>query len=118
MTDKEKLQQFTKDEIIRAVLKVRWYGHLTADDIVKEIRNDRRQIAFEIAQQARQHSIDCMNKYFEYEKELVKKYGNGERAKIGDIPHHELQKWAELGEKWKKSEEARKKAEKEEDRYC
>lgn len=118
MTDKEKLQQFTKDEIIEAILKrARWHSLLSVDEIVYEIKGDRRQKAFEKGQKARQHAIECMQKYFDWRKEVAQKYGNGESVKLKDIPFNELQKGAELEKKWIESDEARKKAEKEEDKY-
>jgi len=118
MTDKEKLQQFTKGEIIDAILKIkRWHSFLSVDHIVDEIKSVSFNNAFEKAQEARNHAIECMQKYFNWRKEIVQRYGDGTSVKLKNIPLHELKKGAELEKKWKDSEEARKKAEKEEDRY-
>lgn len=118
MTDREKLKQFTKEELIEAIIKIsRWSSFISADHIVEEIKEFRRKTAFEKGQQARQHAIDCMQKYFDWRKRVIDTYGNGESVKLKDVPFDEVQKGAELEKKWKASEEARKKAEKEEDRY-
>ena len=118
MTDKEKLQKFTKDEIIEAILKTtRWSSFLSVDNIVDEIKSVSFNNAYEKAHKAREHAIECMQKYFDWRKEVVRKYGDGESARYKDIPIAELEKGADLEKKWKESEEARKKAEKEEDKH-
>ena len=118
MSDKEKLQRYSKDEIIEALEnQSQLYGGTSIKSIIRIIEDNRRQKAFTAGQTARLNAIDCMNKYFEWQKEVIKKYGNGGSVALKDIPFNELKKGAELEKKWKESEEARKKAEKEEDKF-
>ena len=116
----KKLENYSKSEIIQAIRKVPKY--MTHGTPIEELIIDqadclKREEIFAKAQMARETAINLMNEFFAWKKEMTKKYGNGERVSIKDIPLTDRQRGAELQQAWLDSETARKEIEKEEDKY-
>ena len=116
----KKLEIYSKAEIIQAIRsipKYLVYGHNMEKLIFDQLEKERRDKAFAEAQMARQTAIDRMNEYFNWKKEMIEKYGDGKRVNLADLPRIELERGAKLQKAWGDSENARKKAEKQEDKY-
>lgn len=116
----KKLENYSKSEIIQAIRKVP--KHMTHGTPIEKLIIDqadclKREEIFAEADKARKTAIDRMNKFFSWKKEMIEKYGNGERVSIKDIPLTDRQRGAELQQAWLDSETARKEIEKQEDKY-
>lgn len=117
---KKKLESYSKAEIIqalRSIPKYLVYGRNIEKLIFDRLEEGRRDKAFAEAQMARQTAIDRMDEYFNWEKEMIEKYGDGKRVNFADLPRIELERGAKLQKAWEDSENARKEAEKQEDKY-
>ena len=114
-----KLENFSKAEIIQAVRKMERYyiAKGLEKNIIDIIQETNRQEAFEVAQAKRKTAIDRMNDFFNWKKEMAKKYGDGKQFSLKDLTMIELERGAKLQKAWTDSEEERKKAEKKEDSY-
>lgn len=116
----KKLETYSKNEIIqviRSIPKYLVYGHNIEKLICDQLEEKRRDKAFAEAQMARRTEIDRMNEYFNWQKEMIEKYGDGERVNLADLPRIELERGAKLQKAWNDSENARKMAEKQENKY-
>jgi hypothetical protein len=116
----KKLESYSKAEIIQAIRAVPKYmiNGLKAEKLVlDQLDVIKRDKVFAEAQMARQTAIDRMNEFFNWQKEMIKKYGNGERVHSKDLPRIELERGAKLQNAWLDSEKARNTAEKQEDEY-
>lgn len=120
MDKQDKLENYSKQEIIEAIRRAQKYYDVHKDlekSLIDNIQDNNRQKAFEKAQAKRKTAIDRMNEYFDFRNEMVKKYGDGKKVNLLDIPHTERQRLLNLHIAWSESEEERKKAEKQEDKY-
>ena len=116
----KKLESYSKAEIIQAIRKVpKYMTHGTPIEklIIDQADCLKREEIFAKADNARRTAIDRMNEFFAWKKEMIRKYGNGERVSIKDIPLTDRQRGAELQQAWLYSETARNEAEKQEDKY-
>lgn len=116
----KKLESYSKSEIIQAIRAVPKYmvNGLKVEKLVLD-RLDviKSEKIFAEADKARRTEIDRMNEFFAWKKEMIKKYGDGERVSIKDIPFTDRQRGAKLQQAWLDSETARTEAEKQEDKY-
>ncbi len=116
----KKLESYSKAEIIQAIRsipKYMVYGHDIEKVIFDRLEAEKRDKAFAEAQMARQTAIDRMNEFCNWKKEMIKKYGDGQKVSLKDLPHIELERGAKLQKAWNDSENAKKTAEKQEDKY-
>ena len=116
----KKLESYSKAEIIKAIRTVPKYmshGIQIEELIIDRLEDREREKIFAEAQLARQTEIDRMNEFFNWKKEMVKKYGDGIRVMFKDLPRIELERGAKLQKAWADSKNAREAAEKEEDKY-
>lgn len=115
----KKLENFSKAEIIEAIRKMERYyiAKGLEKSIIDNIETVKREKAFAEANMARQTSIDRMNEFFNWKKEMAEKYGDGKRFNLRDLTKIDLERGAKLQKAWTDSEEERKKAEKKEDSY-
>lgn len=115
----KKLESYSKIEIIQAIRKIERYyiAKGLEKNIIDIIEESKIEKAFAEARMARQTSIDRMNEFFNWKKEMAKKYGDGTRFSLKDLSSIELERGAKLQQAWVDSENARKQAEKQEDKY-
>ena len=116
----KKLESYSKAEIIQAIHGISKYmisGHNAEKLVLDRLEEERRDKAFAEAQMARRTAIDRMNEFHNWKKEMIKKYGDGKRVNLADLPRIELERGAKLQKAWNDSENARKTAEKQEDKY-
>ena len=116
----KKLESYSKAEIIKAIRSVPKYlvyGHNIEKLIFDRLEEERRDKAFAEAQLARQTAIDRMNEFFNWKKEMIKKYGDGKSVNLADVPSIEIERGAKLQKAWNDSENARRQGEKQEDKY-
>ena len=115
----KKLESYSKSDIIKAIRKLERYyiAKGLEKNIIDSIQETQREKSFAEAQMARQASLDRMNDFFAWKKEVVKKYGNGERVNLKDLPRIELERGAKLEKAWIDSENERKRLEKLEDKF-
>lgn len=115
----KKLESYSKAEIIQAIRDMRrYYGIENLENkVIDVIQEHGREKAFAEAHLTRQTSIDRMKEFFNWKKEMAKRYGDGVRFKLSDLPRLELERGANLENAWIASENARKAAEKKEDKY-
>lgn len=113
------LEKYSKQEIINAIRTLsHYYGFNGIEErLIDKINDNHREEAFKKASAARQNEIDCMNKYFAWQKEMIKKYGDGQACRLGAIPSDERIKGLNLQCLWKDAEAKRKSLEKIEDSY-
>lgn len=114
----KKLESFSKAEIIEAIRRVQGYYYCRdlEKSLIDNIQDNNRQKAFDKAQEKRKTAIDRMNEYFNFRREMIQKY-DGKQVKLTDMPFAEQQRLLNLYTAWVDSEEERKKAEKQEDKY-
>ena len=115
-----KLENYSKAEIIEAVrFMAKYYGtgRNYENQLISIIHDKKRNDAFAEAQKARQTAIDRMNEFIDWKKEMAEKYGNNGMVYFKDLPREELERGANLEKAWVDSENARKKAEKNEEKY-
>lgn len=116
----KKLESYSKNEIIQAIRSVPKYitnGNSIEKLVISYAEDRKRDEVFAEAQMARQTAIERMNEFFNWKKEMIKKYGDGQRVSLKDLPRIEIERGAKLEKAWADSENARKAAEKEEDKY-
>jgi len=118
--EEKKLESYSKDEIIKAIRSIPKYithGLSIEKLVIERVEDVKRDKIFAEAQMARQTEIARMNEFFNWKKEMIKRYGDGERVSLKDLPPIELERGAKLQKAWNDSENARVVAEKEEDKY-
>ena len=116
----KKLESYSKAEIIQAIRSISKYminGHIAEKLVLDHLDVIKRDKIFAEAQMARETAIARMTEFLAWKKEMVKKYGNGERVSLRDLPPIELERGAKLQKAWEDSENARTAAEREEDKY-
>ena len=115
----KKLESFSKSEIIASIRKMERYyiAKGLEKNIIDIIQESKREKAFAEANLARQTSIDRMNEFFNWKKEMAEKYGNGKQFKLSDLPHYQIERGANLQNAWIASENEKKRLEKLEDKY-
>lgn len=119
--NKADLEKMTKEELIEAIARVErqkypYFGKLT-QDILDAISQIRREKIFRDANEARDESVKAMNAYFDWQRRVIRDYGDGQTVKVLDIPENVIAEGSKLNEAWNKAEEKRKQAEKAEDDY-
>lgn len=116
----KKLESYSKAEIIQAIRNISRYminGHNAEKLVLDQLDTIKQEKIFAEAQMARQTAIARMNEFFGWKKEMIKKYGDGQKVSLKDLPRIELERGAKLQKAWNDSENARKAAEKREDKY-
>lgn len=119
--NKADLEKMTKEELIEAIERVERqkypYSNKLTRDILDEINEIRREKVFCDANEAKNESVKAMNAYFDWQKRVIRDYGDGENVKIIDIPEDVREEGKKLSEAWKSAEEKQKQADKAEDDY-
>lgn len=116
----KKLENYSKSEIIQAIRAVPKYmiSGLKAEKLIlDQLEVIKRDEIFAEAQMARRTVIDRMSEFLNWKKEMIEKYGDGKRVNLKDLPHFQIERGAKLQKAWEDSENARKTAEKQEDKY-
>lgn len=116
----KKLESYSKAEIIQAIRSIPKYithGNSIEELAIEYAEDRKRDKIFAEAQMARQTAIDRMNEFCNWKKEMAEKYGDGKRFKLSDLPHFQIERGANLQKAWNDSENARKTAEQQEDKY-
>ena len=119
--EKVKLENFTKSELIQAIRYLdKYYSIEFGGNVEKKITRVLEDLSFDNArhnaEKAFKKSNEAMDKYFEWQKEIVEKYGDGKKVSLSLIPQEELKKGAELEDAWLKAEKERKSASAREDK--
>lgn len=106
-----KIEKYSKDEIIAAIKKVPFCW----EQILSKLEQDKERAIFEQADKARQKEIKCLRNLSNWKSKMIKKYGDGNAAKLVDLPPEEIERGAALERALRESTEARQKAERKED---